>query len=215
METSPEGCNPDQLLADLAARQHGVITFQQALGAGVSPQGLSRRLANGSLIRLHPEIYAMRSVPASPHQTLLGAVLWGGPGSAASHRAAAWLWGLDGASPVLEISCPRPLRSAKVIAHRREPIATRDLKMIEGIPVTAIELTLLDLASVLEEDALEDSVDSALRKRRTSVGRLRFRLREVSRRKGLSTLRSLVEERATNGGPSASRFETRLYLERR
>lgn len=165
---------------------------------------------NGSLVRLHPEIYALRGVAPSHHQTLLGAVLWGGPGSAASHRAAAWLWRLDGASPALEITTPRRLRSSKVTSHRREPIATRDLKMIDGIPVTSIELTLLDLGGILDIDELEDSLDAALRKRLTSISRLKLRLRQESGRKGVAALRSLVEDRVQDGGPSESRFETRL-----
>lgn len=210
MDSNPDHANPDQVLRDLAASQHGIVTFQQALAAGLSPQGLNRRVSNGSLVRLHPEIYALHGVAPSPRQTLLGAVLWGGPGSGASHRAAAWLWDLDGSSPTLEITTSRRLESSKVIAHRRPPIATRDLKSAQGIPVTSIDLTLFDLAAVLDEDALEDSLDSALRKRLTSVNRLRLRLRETTRRKGIQSLRSLVDERASNGGPSASRFETRL-----
>ena len=61
-----------------------------------------------------------------------------------------------------------------------------------------------------ETDALEDALDSALRRRLTSVNRLRLRVRADQQRNGIRRLRSLLAERDDKGHPSASRFETRL-----
>lgn len=202
---------PDAALHEIARRNHGVILTADALAFGVTNAGLTRRVANGTLKRLHRGVYAVTAVPASPLQTLLAACRWGGPGTAASHRSAGHLWELDGCSHlILEISGPRRLSSDTVIAHRTSSIPVHDLTEIDGIPVTKIERTLIDLAAVLDTDALEDALDSALRRRLTSVNRLRLRVRAEQQRNGIRRLRSLLAERDDKGRPSASRFETRL-----
>lgn len=210
MEASEER-SVDEALALLAARQHGVVLRSEVLALGISPQGLSRRCSKGVLRRLHDGVYAVTAVPPSPRQTLFAACRWGGSGTAASHRAAAALWKLDGfESDEIEISGPRRLKSTRVIAHPTPPIAIEDLTEKDGIPVTKIERTLVDLAGVVGIDELEDALDSALRRRLTTVNRVRLRLRSESGRRGIGKLRSLIAERDDQGHPSASRFETRL-----
>lgn len=201
---------PDQAVAELAASQYGVVSRTQALASGLTPPAITRRLASGRFIRLHREVYALAGVPVSWRQTLLAAVLWGGPGSAASHRAAARLWKLDVADDLLEIITPRRLDSKKVKAHRHDPLPAQDLKLIDGIPTTNIERTLMDLAAVVDIDALEDALDSALRKRLTTIARLRMRANQGSGRRGMNNLRRLISERTSEGQPTQSRFETRL-----
>jgi len=85
-----------------------------------------------------------------------------------------------------------------------------DLTEIDGVPVTKIERTLLDLSGVSDPDSLEEAVDCALRRRLTTVSRLRLRLRSGSGRHGIKKLRSILAERDDKGRPSASAFETRL-----
>lgn len=201
---------PDQVLTELAARQYGVVSRAQAIGAGLSPAGISRRVANGRLRQLHREVYSVSGAPVSWHQTLMAAVLWAGPGSAASHRSAARLLKLDGSWDELEITTPRRLESSTVKAHRMPAIEIRDLKTVDGIPCTGIDRTLVDLSAVLAIDPLEDALDAALRKRLTSVSRLNLRVRQEAGKRGMKKLRSLLSERSNDGHPSESRFETRL-----
>ena len=152
----------------------------------------------------------MTSVQPSVKQLLFAACRWGGAGSAASHRSAAALWDLDGFDlNVIEIWSPRHLQSGRVTA-RIGAIPISDLTEIDGIPVTRVERTLVDLAAVVDVDKLEDALDSALRRRLTTVNRLRLRMRSETRRRGIGKLRALLAERDDRGRPSASRFETRL-----
>lgn len=88
---------PDQQLARLAARQHGLYTTDQALAAGLSPAGLVRRTARGSIERLEPNIYRMAGAMGSWHQRVLAACLT--EDGLAFGRTAAALWGLDGFEP--------------------------------------------------------------------------------------------------------------------
>ena len=209
MDSAPT-LSSDEALARLAARNHGVFLSSDAAAVGITPQGLSRRCAKGVIRRIHKGIYAMTSVPPSAKQLLFAACRWGGAGSAASHRSAAALWELDGFDlNAFEIWSPRQLRSNRVVARVGSlPIA--DLTEIDGIPVTRIERTLVDLAAVVDVDTLEDALDSALRRRITTVNRLRLRVRSESGRRGIGKLRVLLDERDERGRPSASRFETRL-----
>ena len=201
----------DAELARIAARQHGVILGSEALALGLTHSGLTRRCNKGLLRRLHQGVYAVTSVPPSPKQTLFAACRWGGSGSAASHRAAAALWNLDGYQlDVIEISTPRRLNSKLVLAHLAGPVSIEDLTEIDGVPVTKIERTLLDLSAVEDLDSLEEAVDCALRRRLTTVNRLQLRLRSESGRHGIKKLRSILAERDDKGRPSASAFETRL-----
>lgn len=203
-------CSPDEALARLAAANHGVFLSSDALTVGITPQGLGRRCTKGVIRRLHKGVYAMTSVQPSEKQLLFAACRWGGAGSAASHRSAAALWDLDGFDlNVIEIWSPRRLQSGRVTA-RVGAIPISDLTEIDGIPVTRVERTLVDLAAVVDVDKLEDALDSALRRRLTTVNRLRLRIRSEARRRGIGKLRALLAERDDRGRPSASRFETRL-----
>lgn len=201
----------DAELARIAARHHGVILGSEAIAIGLTPSGLTRRCKKGTLRRLHEGVYAVTSVPPSPKQTLFGACRWGGSGTAASHRSAGALWKLDGLElDVIEISTPRRLNSKKVISHPTPPLPIEDLTEIEGIPVTKIERTLVDLGAVLSVASLEEVIDCALRRRLTTVSRLQLRVRTDAGKRGIKKLRTVLAERDDKGRPSASAFETRL-----
>ena len=111
---------------------------------------------------------------------------------------------------MLEITTPRRLESHAVTAHRHPPVPSHEIKLIDGIPTTGIDRTLVDLSSVVDASALEDALDAALRKRLTSVARLRLRLGQTSGKRGVKNLRKLLDERTDDGQPTQSRFETRL-----
>lgn len=210
MDSEPSPRSADEALALLAARNHGVFLSSDAAAVGVTPQGLSRRCAKGIIRRLHKGVYAMTSVQPSARQLLFAACRWGGAGSAASHRSAAALWELDGFDlNAFEIWSPRQLRSDRVVA-RVGTLPISDITEVGGIPVTKIERTLVDLAAVVDVDRLEDALDSALRRRLTTVNRLRLRVGSERGRNGIRKLRGLLAERDDRGRPSASRFETRL-----
>jgi hypothetical protein len=136
----------------------------------------------------------------------MAACLWAGPHAAASHRAAARLWGFDCMeNEVVEISVPRKLTTMSVIVHRLPGPHTRILRR-GGIPVTEVATTLVDLASVVSPFDMEAALDSAIRMRMTHVSRLWDRLHEVARpgRNGTRLMRSLLEARDPAFAPAES-----------
>jgi very-short-patch-repair endonuclease len=83
---------PDQIVARIAARQHGVVTFAQLIGAGLTSAGIDRRIKAGRLHRIHRGIYAVGHRKLSIEGEFNAAVLACGEGAALSHRSAAELW---------------------------------------------------------------------------------------------------------------------------
>jgi very-short-patch-repair endonuclease len=79
----------------------------------------------------------------------------------------------------------------------------------EGLPVTTIEQTICDLASVLTPAQLEFAVDDVLRRKLTTLDRLRRPLLRSGRAKvGATKLKELLDERETFDSALESRLET-------
>jgi very-short-patch-repair endonuclease len=94
------------------------------------------------------------------HEGGLAAVLWAGEGAVASHVTAARIFGagLRSEKPHIWISSDRHPRSNLVIVHRGE-IARNDRRMRDGVPITSPARTLVDLATMLDEESLESVVE--------------------------------------------------------
>src|SRR5688500_8790012 len=80
-------------VADLAARQHGVVSSVQLAGAGLGLGAIEHATRSGRLHRLHVGVYAVGHRPSSREARWMAAVLACGPGAVLSHRSAATLWG--------------------------------------------------------------------------------------------------------------------------
>jgi len=167
--------NPiDQACLKLAADQHWVLTHDQALGLGLSPRSVGRRLSSGFLVPLHSSVYRVAAGPESWHQRLLGACMW--TSGVASHRAALKLLGIEGYSGhIVEVTSATTKRaSTKIVRfHQRSSLPAGDLMRVGSIPTTTPTRSLLDVGAVISQKGLEEALDSALRQRLTSVDRLR------------------------------------------
>jgi len=166
-------------LAAVACVQHGAFHCRQATDAGFTAKMRRVLLENGRWQTLYPSVYRLAGTPATWHQALMAACLVAGPGAVASHRSAGALWGLDGLGPgPIEVTFPgrgeRHLPGAML--HRTRSLAGVDIGRRDGIPVTRLPRTLLDLASVLDPTRLEVAVDAALRDGHASVAHLLRRL---------------------------------------
>jgi very-short-patch-repair endonuclease/predicted transcriptional regulator of viral defense system len=68
----------DRLVAELATRQHGVISTQQLLAAGLAPGGISRPVRAGRLHRIHQGVYAVGHRRISVQGRWMAAILASG-----------------------------------------------------------------------------------------------------------------------------------------
>jgi len=157
---------PDRQVAELAARQHGVVSVGQLRRFGVSEDAIRVRVAAGRLHRLHRGVYSVGHAAPPPEGRSLAAVLalgrgmrgGGGAvlaywGAAVSHRSAAWLWGL---LPLPQAPCDvivagnggRARRSG-IRVHRSRSLTPADVTLCRGIPVTVPARTIADLRAAI------------------------------------------------------------------
>jgi hypothetical protein len=151
-------------VAELAARQHGVVSAGQLVELGYSSSGISREVTGGRLHSVHHGVYAVGHAAISRHGESLAAVLSCGEGALLSYRSAAWLWGLTSrfASPV-EVTAAGPKETRPLIrVHSAAALTAEDRTAYEGIPVTAIPRTLLDFAAI-DPYYLGQALDNARR----------------------------------------------------
>lgn len=203
----------DEAIAAIAAGQQGLVTRSQLFALGLSRNAISNRITKGRLRTAHPAVYAVAGSPESWEQLLLAALLAAGEGAAISRRAAGRFHSLDGIAterPEIVLIHPRRLSLKGVKIHRSRTLEERDVVRRGDFLVTSPTRTLIDLASVVSHDTLENALDDAVRRRLTTVGRLSERLDRIGGAVvGLGRLRRLVADR-TSGRVAGSPLETRL-----
>lgn len=137
-------------------------------------------------------------------------------GSAAVfRRSAAALWKLDGSVPTsgfppIELAVTRGEASSRGATRllRVRPFEPGEIVALEGLPVTSVKRTLIDLGQVADASLIERALESALRRRLVTVQELKAALKEAPALRGTSALRSLLSERPPSQIPTASDAET-------
>lgn len=199
-----------------AAMQHGVIGLGQATAAGLSADAIHRLVRSGSWIRVRPTVYALWAPPGTDelwHHRLTAGALWLGERSAVSHRAAVVLWGLEGvASAPIEFSTTGPHQSSDptLLVHRVRSLPANDVVVRGVIRVTSVPRTILDLCAVVEPEAVELALESALRRRLATLDQITLRLAQTGRTsRGRGVLRALVDRHPETSTESA--LESRVW----
>lgn len=148
----------------LTERQHGVVSRSQLLVLGYTPAAIAHRLDRG---RLHPVsrgVYAVGRPELSRLGQMMASALACGAGAVVSHGTAAELWRLRRREPgPLHISVPGETRARRpgIVVHRRVVLTPSAPTRHEGVPVTSVVLTLIDLAATLPAAQLERAVNMA------------------------------------------------------
>ena len=160
VNSSTELTTPDALIAEVAARQHGVVTIAQLLAARLDRNAIKYRVRVGRLHLLHRGVYAVGHRPPSPLATAIAAVLACGPEAGLSHRSAGALWRLlPRWHKPTEVTAPTKRRHPGIHVHRSRNI---DTTVHYGIRVTTPAPTLVDLADVLNPKHLTRALNEAL-----------------------------------------------------
>jgi hypothetical protein len=146
----------------VAARQGGVVSVPQLHSAGLREGAIRSRMLRGQLLRLHRGVYAVGHSQLTPPGWRWAAVLaCGGPGLAAlSHRSAAAVWDLLPSPAQFDVSTLAHARStAKIRVHRG--LQPQDLTTVDGLPLTTVARTLVDLSTTLTPHQIERIVHRA------------------------------------------------------
>ncbi len=199
-----------------ARSQLGVVTHDQLRGElGISRSAIAWAVERGRLERMFERAYRFHEATNDVHQQALAATLLAGDGSALSHQTAGALFRLAGIGPAtssrIHLSVPHRRTLSlppHFIVHR--PIHPFLLFRQHGLPTTSITRTLIDLASVLDEEALEIALDDAHHRFKVLGDRLEATLNRLDPRyPGLGALRELV--RARRGRRTDSPLEVRVW----
>lgn len=197
---------PDVLVARVAAEQDGVVSSAQLLACGVSPGGITSRLRNGRLHRLHRGVYAVGHVAVSARGRLRAAMLACGEGAVVSHFSAAALWELVECDDrlahvsVLSGSAGRCIGGVRV--HRRRSLASGDVWTRSGMRLTSPARTLLDIAADLSAQELRRTVRQAQAENRVNARQLVEVLARAGGQRGTVALRRVIAD-----GPAPTRSE--------
>jgi predicted transcriptional regulator of viral defense system len=153
---------PDAKLAALAGVQHGVLARSQALAAGLSAKQIRLRLESGHLIALHRGVYAVGHVPHTPDARRMAAVLAGGPQALLAQRSASEAYRLTEPieGPMHVVALNARARSG-IVFHRTRTLDARQRTIRDGIPITSVERTLVDLCHVVGPKQLKHPFDEA------------------------------------------------------
>lgn len=96
---------PEALCRELASGQHGVVSRDQAIAAGLSVATIRRRVVMEQWKELMPRAYTFPGVPSSWEQSVTAACMSVGECAVVSHRSAGYLWGFPNLGPdVVELS---------------------------------------------------------------------------------------------------------------
>ncbi|HEY5941431.1 MAG TPA: type IV toxin-antitoxin system AbiEi family antitoxin domain-containing protein [Solirubrobacterales bacterium] len=147
----------DGAIAELAKRQYGVVSREQLLKLGFESGAIGRRLRSGRLHQLRSGIYAVghRLIPREGRW--MAAVLSSGPEAALSHWSAAALWMIrPNSRTIIDVTVPHKSRSSKGIRRHHSPLPADEATDEEGIPVTTVPRTILDLAATSTADVVEN-----------------------------------------------------------
>jgi very-short-patch-repair endonuclease len=197
-------------VAQLASRQHGVVTRAQLLEIGFGYRAIDDRIARGLLHAVHRGVYAVGHRLRTREATWMAAVLAAGPDAVLSHRSAAALWGIRNTErAAVEVVSPRLCRRPKIEAHRGT-LLPDEIDRERGIPVTTPARTLLDLAEVISEQQLERAINEAEVRRLTSPLPLGALVARHPTRRGTGAIRRILEDDKLGETITRSELEERF-----
>jgi hypothetical protein len=143
---TPRKAIAKRAIADLAARQHGVLARRQITQVGLSEVTVWRWTLEQRLHQVHPGVYALGHTALSTRGRLLAALIYAGPGAMLSHATGGWWWELSAIEPkLIHVSTPRRRGAVNgLVLHGRRSV---EAETHRGLPVTSPAQTLLDLAT--------------------------------------------------------------------
>lgn len=152
----------DTEVAHLAEAQHGVVARWQLMDIGMTERAIEHRIATGRLHLVGKGVYAVGHRCLSREGRWLTAVLSSGPSAVLSHRSAAALWGIrSSAGGPVDITLPSKSTSSRRVRRHHSLLPADEVGEHEGIPVTSVPRTTLDLAARASIDEVESVIREA------------------------------------------------------
>jgi len=191
----------DRRVARQGGRHHRIVSGRQLSVIGLDKSAISRRVSEGRLTQLHRGVYLVGPPPPSVRGKWLAAVIACGDGAVLSHRHGAMRWDMrrtDSAS--IDVTAPGSARRRHdgITVHRTRAFHPDDITVIDHIPVTSAERTLLDLAEILPPHQLQRAYEQAEKLRIIDHAKLRAWSSAISE----TSLWKATRHRSTPTGPT-------------
>jgi hypothetical protein len=201
-------------MRELAATQHGLVSYEQARFLGLRSDDIRRLLASTRWQGAAPRVLRAAGAPLTDGQRLLAAVLDVGRDAVASHESAAWWWevpgfGLHLAQVTTFLTTHRVSTVAEV--HRVREFSEEWVTVLNGIPIVRPELMILQLCATLHPGRAERALDNAWKNHLLTGETIDQFLDQLGRRgrNGVALMRSLREARDGAYVPPDSNLERR------
>ena len=154
----------DDLIARLATAQSGVVGHEQLLALGLSEEQIQRRIVVGRLRPIHRGVYAVGHDALGVRGRRVAALLACGEGAVLSHGTAGDEWNVrPNSSPRIHVSIPSRSgrRRPGITIHRPRRLPAHEVTRHDGLAITTVARTLLDLADVLTLGDLRKAIERA------------------------------------------------------
>jgi Transcriptional regulator, AbiEi antitoxin len=195
------------LIAEVAGRQHGVISRDQLTELGLGKDSIHHRVRAGRLLPLYRSVYAAGHRNRSRETGWMAAVLAAGDGAVLSHRPAGAAWGICRSEGRPEVTVPTQRRSRPGIVMHRSRLPADERTTLNNIPITTVPRTLLDLAVTLDQRQLERAINEAETKRLWDELSLHDLLHRYPKRPGARNIRAALLKRREGATHTKSDLE--------
>ena len=187
----------DTRLAALAARQHGVVAHRQLLKLGYSRTRIQWRAKHRRLHRIHHGVYAVGHKRLTAKGRWMAAVLACGNGAILSHVEAAALHDLRPVpSGRINVTATSRHNLPGIRCHFMRTLHIEDTAAVDGIPVTTLARTYLDLAELLTRNRLIDLLEAGQRQNKLDVTAIHAVIAHNPGRHGITPLQAALTELA-------------------
>lgn len=205
---SPDDTIEIRPFGDALRRGGGVLRWSTFRASGLTWRAVRDRVRSGEFVRTQRSVYASAALPRTHANDVRIALASRRSNYFAAHQSAAFLHGLLRFAPQ-EIHIGRSTTWGErtaidgVKVHRLPTVSGRDLTEVDGIRVTTVERTLVDLAACArttrERRLLRFALKAALKEDDGLATRLRDRLSRSRPTRGTKLLRDALAEWAVTG----------------
>lgn len=198
-------------IAELSGQQYGVLTRAQLRGLGATDDVIDGWLSCRWLLSLHRGVFVAGHRLLTVEGRWMAAVLAGGRQATLSIRAAGDHWGLTGlARPTADVTVPGRRRPRPGIRWHVGSLLADEVTVHEGIPVTTVARTLLDLAAVESSARLRHAIAIAESRRLADATPLPALIERYPRRPGAGAARAALAAVSCDSGVAWSELELRF-----
>lgn len=187
------------------------------LDLGASPSLVDRRVRAGRLTVELPGVYVVAGSPDTVARRRWVALLAAGEGAVLSFETAARIHGLSTVAQhgptVVTVRHSGWQRLPGVVVHQLNDVAEDHVVLVDGMPVTTLTRTLVDLAAIWRRGRLRLALEDAVAAKRTTDAAIGDCLRSVARRgkPGVRNLATVLDDRGPGKATPASQLERDFY----